>query len=329
MNENKIENNLVLNTNKDKCYTVYMHVSPSNKRYIGITRQEPEKRWKSGNGYAGNDYFYKAIKKYGWNNFEHNILFSELTKTEAEQKEIELISHYRSDEREFGYNFDHGGNCVGSFSDEHKLKIGKAQIGLKAVAVDKYDRNGYYICTYSSVINAADKHSVTHTAISACCRGVLKTVAGYIWRYSGEELTDEHLNWCNKDDTGYNKKAVCQYSLSGDFIEKFESAEIVNKLLGFNATNIRKCCRYEAKTSNGYIWQYDDVELTQEYIDLCNNAILTQGRKVCQLSLAGEQLNVYQSIRQAAKYSGVSRFAISKCCKEEQDAAGGYIWRYV
>ena len=83
MNENKIENNLVLNTNKDKCYTVYMHVSPSNKRYIGITRQAHEKRWKSGNGYAGNDYFYKAIKKYGWNNFEHNILFSELTKTEA------------------------------------------------------------------------------------------------------------------------------------------------------------------------------------------------------------------------------------------------------
>ena len=30
-------------------YTVYMHVSPSGKRYIGITGQSIERRWGSGN----------------------------------------------------------------------------------------------------------------------------------------------------------------------------------------------------------------------------------------------------------------------------------------
>lgn len=55
-------------------YTVYMHVSPSGKRYIGITSQKVEKRWANGKGYKTQQYFYRAIKKYGWNNFQHIIV---------------------------------------------------------------------------------------------------------------------------------------------------------------------------------------------------------------------------------------------------------------
>lgn len=51
-----------------------MHISPSNKRYIGITSQKPEIRWANGKGYSYNKHFYRAIQKYGWDNFEHRIL---------------------------------------------------------------------------------------------------------------------------------------------------------------------------------------------------------------------------------------------------------------
>ena len=54
-----------------------MHVSPSKKYYIGITSQAVNKRWKNGKGYKSSPYFYNAIQKYGWNNFEHNILFTD------------------------------------------------------------------------------------------------------------------------------------------------------------------------------------------------------------------------------------------------------------
>ena len=50
-------------------YTVYMHISPSNKRYIGITSKSVNKRWNNGLGYIKNDHFWRAIQKYGWNNF--------------------------------------------------------------------------------------------------------------------------------------------------------------------------------------------------------------------------------------------------------------------
>lgn len=95
--------------NKNKNYIVYEHVSPSNKRYIGITCQTPEQRWRNGNGYKQSTAFYHAIEKYGWNNFQHNILFKNLTAEEAAQKEKELIQEYMTLDKRYGYNILSGG----------------------------------------------------------------------------------------------------------------------------------------------------------------------------------------------------------------------------
>lgn len=73
-------------------YIVYKHTSPSGGVYIGITSQEPERRWRSdGSGYRQNTHFYNAIKKYGWDAFKHEILFEGLELDEALRIEKELI----------------------------------------------------------------------------------------------------------------------------------------------------------------------------------------------------------------------------------------------
>jgi len=70
-----------------KSWIVYEHISPSGKVYIGITCQKPEKRWKRGAGYVRTDnhqpLFANAILKYGWDNIEHKIVATGLTKKEA------------------------------------------------------------------------------------------------------------------------------------------------------------------------------------------------------------------------------------------------------
>ena len=60
-------------------YVVYKHTAPNGKVYIGITCRDPEERWANGKGYNG-QYFGRAVKKYGWENFSHEKLFSDLTK---------------------------------------------------------------------------------------------------------------------------------------------------------------------------------------------------------------------------------------------------------
>ena len=113
-------------------YTVYQHKNKINgKVYIGITSRKPEERWGSnGINYKSSPHFYAAIQKYGWDNFEHNILYTDLTKDEACQKEQELISYFNSMNREYGYNSTSGGESF-VMNEETKQKISQSMIGNK------------------------------------------------------------------------------------------------------------------------------------------------------------------------------------------------------
>lgn len=111
-------------------YCVYKHILPkeisgkdNDMTYIGITMQGLNKRWQNGLGYKHNSYLSNAIKKYGQENFLHEVLFEGLTKEAAEQKEIELIAYYKSNQREYGYNITSGGECLGKHSEETKQKM--------------------------------------------------------------------------------------------------------------------------------------------------------------------------------------------------------------
>lgn len=113
-----------VNDKGENNYSVYMHKNKINgKVYIGITSLKTWRRWDCGRGYKNQILFYRAIEKYNWNNFEHIILYEKLTKEEAEQKEIELIAYYKSNNKKYGYNIANGGNCVGSASEETRKKM--------------------------------------------------------------------------------------------------------------------------------------------------------------------------------------------------------------
>ena len=95
---------------QDKEFIVYCHTNKiNNKKYIGITCQEPEQRFRHGKGYKASPHFYHAIEKYGWDQFEHETLYSGLTIDEAKEKEIELIKKYNTRDENFGYNITPGG----------------------------------------------------------------------------------------------------------------------------------------------------------------------------------------------------------------------------
>ena len=113
-------------------YIVYMHIAPNNKKYIGITKEKnPKERWRKGKGYWTNEHFTSAINKYGWDNIQHIILYKELTKERAEQKEIELIAKYKTNNRQCGYNIEKGGSLNKEVSQETREKLRKNMLGKK------------------------------------------------------------------------------------------------------------------------------------------------------------------------------------------------------
>ena len=90
-------------------FTIYCHISPSNKMYIGITSSKPKYRWHR--GYDHNPHFQSAINKYGWDSFQHTILAEHLSKDWACKLEQILIRDLKLQDPQFGYNMSSGGDC--------------------------------------------------------------------------------------------------------------------------------------------------------------------------------------------------------------------------
>ena len=158
---------------------VYVHINKINgKAYVGQTIQKPEKRWKKGKRYLelknGNfiqPKFAKAILKYGWNNFDHIILYKGCPAMLDLLEEM-YIKKYNSINN--GYNLTSGGIKF-KLSKESQLKA--TQSRYKKV---RCLENGKI---FGSVMSAAEYININKHAMSACCRGKTHTCGGYHWEY--------------------------------------------------------------------------------------------------------------------------------------------------
>ena len=112
----------------DNKWTVYIHINKINgKKYVGITSQNPEKRWGTNGCKYRKGYFRNAINKYGWNSFQHDIVATNLCETDAkiiEKKLIEVLNTKAPN----GYNLTLGGDGALGYSptQETKCKMSKA-----------------------------------------------------------------------------------------------------------------------------------------------------------------------------------------------------------
>lgn len=240
--------------NETKNYKLYKHTSPSNKVYIGITKQEPCKRWGGGCGYKGNTYFWRAIQKYGWNNFEHELICDGLTKEEAERLEIAYISKYDSTNRDKGYNKSPGGHILPEISDETRRKMSENHADFrygnssKAKTVYQYDKlSGEYIAEYSSVTEAADTTGIDRECIAGAARGKHKTAGGYRWSY---EKVDALPSYKYVPESAIR---LYMYDLDGKYIGAVDSIMDARKL--YNA-HLRSefFLQTDVRQSGGFQW---------------------------------------------------------------------------
>ena len=104
----------------------------NGKKYVGQTCKKPEVRFgKNGARYIGCRIFYNAILKYGWDNFYHEVLFTNLTVEQANLIEQAVISAYNTTDRRFGYNLQSGGKNH-NLADETKQILSQMNKGKNA-----------------------------------------------------------------------------------------------------------------------------------------------------------------------------------------------------
>lgn len=249
-------------------YKVYKHTVPNGKVYIGITHQNVLSRWAGGFGYQTQIYFWRAIVKYGWINIKHEILYENLSKEDAQKKEIELIKKYNSQDYKYGYNIDMGSDHLAS--EDNRRKASEAKKGKKwserrrlasleyfehfqGRTVYKYDKEGKLIEVFKTVAGAARDAKVSVETLRSRLKNN-KKMPTYDYYYSYGKF--ENIGEPYKSNN-YHMAAVDMYDMSMNHIKTFKSISEAGRFLGTGGTkHISDVCKGKRLSSNGYIWRY-------------------------------------------------------------------------
>ena len=213
-----------------------MHENKTNhKKYIGMTGQPPEVRWRNGNGYKSCVAFNHAVEKYGWDGFDHVILYSGLTYEESCAKEKEQIEKFDTMNPEHGYNICGGGGGMIGFhhSEETKKKIAEAMSGEKNPNYKKPLSPEHKELQLSR--NLGSKHSEEHK------------------RKIGESLKNLHRHQTEKQKQAASKAASHPVEREDGIV--FGSVKEAAASIGTTYSAISNAIRRKQR-SGGYLWKY-------------------------------------------------------------------------
>lgn len=201
-----------------RTHKIYEFVSPNGKRYIGYTGLPITSRLSCHRSRLNNGWkhpLYSAMKKYGFDNFEFNIVLKTLDRQEALSKEKELVKSLNT-KYPNGYNLSDGGemsalgykcteeqietrrknctirmsnprevermkkSCLKYWSDpknREKLAIahGRSEFGMF--------KDGKLIDTFINSSDCSRKYNLSVSCIGRCLNRERKTHKGYTFKY--------------------------------------------------------------------------------------------------------------------------------------------------
>lgn len=266
-------------------YVVYMHVNKINsKKYIGITK-DIKRRW-SYNGIEYKDQIFgKAIQKHGWDNFEHIVLFDNLSKEQACKKEVELIKKYDTTNSKYGYNISLGGDGV------HK----------PFSCIYQYSLDGKFIKKYKNIIYIIEEFSLkTPSNIYSCCNGKRISACGFRWFYEYQGKRIEPVKTPIERTIEGESIPLYQYSLQGDFIKEYKSRQEVLELTGIDP---QFCIRGITETAGDFQWfnKYQGKKINA-VLSSSEKLGLRQSKKVYMYDLNYNLIKTFNKCKDVCEY---------------------------
>lgn len=281
----------------------------NDKLYIGKTnnfekRKLEHTRYDIDNG----NIFHKALKKYGLDNFEWEII-DEAEGLEAinvlEKYYIEKYNSYKPN----GYNMTKGGDG-GSMWNARPVVC----LSLSGEFIRRYDSAG-----------ETKAEGFSDSNVLECCKGILRQTKGYMFMFEDEYLVCGAKTYTKPMSSG--RKRIIQCSMNGEIIRKFESITCAANETGLLRTRISAALIGSCKTAGGCIFVYEDefpIKNLEDYLPR------KKGRRVAKVDkVTNEIIQCYDSIAEAGKDLGVSYKAIHKVVDKEDRSAYGYKWKSI
>lgn len=195
----------------------------------------------------------------------------------------------------------------------------------KNTPVLQYNADGTFIKEWPGITDAQNTLNIHH--IGLVCKGKRKSAGGFIWKYKDCSSAFSNIQEnTNIEHSSPVTSTILQYDLSGSFIKEFGTVEEASETTNTNRTSIVLCMQDKCKQANNYVWRYKDGEIIQN-IDVGDIDYVSR-TPVLMYNIQGEVLAEFQSIKEAAKSTGIGYSNICQCLRGDTQSAGGYVWRY-
>lgn len=287
-----------------RTYYIYKATNKINeKSYVGQTVDYRSRVWQHQRCYEKeNCKFHDAIKEFGFDNFDWEILKTCENKKEADQSERYYIEYYNS--YRDGYNENKGG--VG---------------GHNAVPVVCLSLNGEFVKRYDSAADA-EKDGFNNVNVILCCKNKLYTCKKHLFMFEEDYLKHGAKKYTKPESKC--SKPVIQCDMNGNFINEFRSVQQAARETGSSRTSISGVLTGKYKSANGFIFTYKENFPIK---NLEEHQHKKKGRKVAQINpKTGLIIKIFDRISDAGRELGVNYKAIHKVVDMPDRTAYGYKW---
>lgn len=270
--------------------SIYRHIFPNGKVYIGQTCQKPEYRWNNGRGYKTSPFIFNAINKYGWDSIQHEVLFTGLDQLNADIIEEDLIYYYRQIGK--SYNLANGGsvNRGWKMSEEAKEKL--------------------RIINTGRILSDEAKEKIRLSKLG-------ENNPNY-----GKSPSEETRQKISKAMKGKGTKRVKQIDPeSGEVVKVWNSQIEACEFYNGNPSLISDAIRRNSLTK-GYYWKFEDdnTPLIKK-----KNPFSKEVEQIDKNTL--EVIKVWDSLSEVERQLNIPTGNISSVCKGKRKTVGGFIWR--
>lgn len=202
-----------------------------------------------------------AIKKYGKDNFQKEILEYCNSEEHMAEREIIWIHKFNSTDRAIGYNMTDGGNGGNTrinYTDQQLIEY-KSKISHGVRNSEKYsnyikNNTGKKRPEHSKKMKELYQSGklVPHNKGIPCPQHVKDILSK---RFKGRKLSDDHRNKIASS----KYKPIDQFDMNSTFIKTYHSIKHASEENNIGRDSIYGCCIGKYKQGGGYKWKYSNL----------------------------------------------------------------------
>lgn len=260
-------------------------------------------------------FFHRALRKYGFDAFEWEIIEpveDEVLLRRREQYWIDTLDPFYPR----GYNTSRKVEPLSSGRLYTRAVVQIDKTTLKVVA-----EYGSIIAALQSLGLPPDRGA----PISGACNGRVGSFHGYYWA-SKEDYETKGFSSKPRRKAGTVSKTVLQFTLLGEMVREWPSAQAAAKSVGCEVSVIRACCRRKIASVERFCWCYKSDYISNGFVPDTKRIL---EKPIFQICVATQGITQWPSAKSVEDALGWDSAAIQSCCAGRYKTSYGFVWRYV